>query len=55
VNRLCLNWVSVNCLVGKPAVGELGVGELSVGEQSVTHKDIIIQHIRHFNQILHPF
>jgi hypothetical protein len=29
--------LSVNCLVGEPAVGELGVGELSVGEQSTTH------------------
>ncbi len=30
-----MNWVSVNCPVGEPAVGELGVGELGVGELAV--------------------
>jgi hypothetical protein len=32
--------LSVNCLVGEPAVGELGVGELSVGEPTRTHSKV---------------
>ncbi len=33
--HVSVNWVSVNCPIGEPAVGELGVGEPAVGELSV--------------------